>query len=273
MSLWDIIARSRQRVLEYAVDRLQFRLPSNPVPASWHDIVARNVPLARALSAPERERLLQVASLLLREVPFEGCQGLVVNDEIRVTIAATAALLLHRLPYPRFTKLVRVLIYPDTFVPVKVESRHDAIVVESDPALGEAWRDGMVVLSWAQIREEAADGSSRGNVILHEMAHILDAEDGLFDGTPVLDDPSQGPEWARVLKREFGRQQDAVDAGDDPPLDEYAARNTAEFFAVATEAYYCSPDRLRERLPDLYEQLQRFYRHTPSDPATPRGES
>ena len=102
--------------------------------------------------------------------------------------------------------------------------------------------------------------SRRKCVILHEMAHILDAEDGIFDGTPLFDDTAQGAEWARVLKRDFDRQRDAVDAGEDTPLDDYAARNHAEFFAVATEAFFCSPDRLRASLPDLYEQLRRFYR-------------
>jgi hypothetical protein len=269
MSIWEIITRSGERVLNYAADRMQFRLPTVLVPREWYDILARNVPLARPLSTPDRDRLLQIAHLLLQEVPFEGCQGLVVNDEIRVTIAATAALLLYKLPYPRFTKLVRVLVYPDTFVPVSAELRHSTMVIESDPTLGQAWMDGMVVLSWAAVRRDATDAGAAGNVTLHEMAHILDAEDGIFDGTPMLDDPSQGPEWARVLAREFGRQRDAVNAGGDPPLDEYAARNTAEFFAVATEAFYCSPDRLRSRLPDLYTQLQRFLRHAPSAPTTP----
>jgi hypothetical protein len=42
-------------------------------------------------------------------------------------------------------------------------------------------------------------------------------------------------------------------------LDDYAARNHAEFFAVATEAFFCSSDNLRARLPDLYAQLERLY--------------
>jgi Mlc titration factor MtfA (ptsG expression regulator) len=151
-------------------------------------------------------------------------------------------------------------VYPDSFIPKRVESPHDRIVLESDPALGQALMSGVIVLSWDDIQRDVRDHQRRGSVILHEMAHILDAEDGLFDGTPVFDDMTQGAEWARVLEREFGRQQDAVDAGEDAPLDDYAARNHAEFFAVATEAFFCQPVRLRDQLPALYEQLQRFFR-------------
>ena len=263
MSVWDLLTQRGQDLLQHVVTRLQFELPTEPAPAAWREIVDRNVPLARDLSAPDSDLLLRVARALLDEVPFEGCRGLEIDDEIRVTIAATAGLLLYRLPYPRFTKLLRVLVYPDTFVPVKAPSRHDVIIAEPDPALGQAWIDGMVVLSWSDILDNAASHPRGGNVILHEMAHILDAEDGRFDGTPLFDDSSQGPGWARILERDFSRQREAVDAGNDGPLRDYAATNHGEFFAVATEAFFCEPLRLRAELPELYDQMQRFFRQDP----------
>ena len=262
MSIWDIITQSGQGLLRYAVKKLQFQLPTDPVPQHWYELLERNVPLARGLSAIEKDRLLRVARLLIDEVPFEGVHGVIVTEEMRVTIAATAALLIYRFPYPRFTKLVRILLYPDTFMPKRAESHRDAIVIdEEDPTLGQAWANGMVVLSWdAVVRDASQDHGEGGNVVLHELAHILDAEDGIFDGTPVFDDTTQGVEWAGVLTAEFARQQQAVDDGMEPPIDSYGAKNRAEFFAVATEAFFCSSDRLRARLPALYEQLNRLYR-------------
>lgn len=259
MSIWDVLAQQGKDLLEHVAKRLQFQLPPEPVPRPWLDILDRNVPLARPLAADERERLLRVARLLLDEVPFEGCDGVEITDEIQVTIAATAALLVHRLPYPRFTKLVRVLVYPDTFLPKRASSPHDTTVEEPEATLGQAWMSGVVVLSWSAVQRDATPGA-RGNVVLHEMAHILDAEDGIFDGRPLHDDPAQGERWAATLQREFAIQQAAVDAGEDAPLNDYAARNHAEFFAVAAEAFFCAPDRLRDRLPDLHLQLSRFFR-------------
>ena len=260
MSIWDILAQHGQNLLHQVATRFQFELPTEPAPAAWHGVLARNVPLARGVSDADADLLLRAAQFLLGEVPFEGCGGLELDDEIRVTIAATSALLLFRLPYPRFTKLVRVLVYPDTFVPVKAESRHDAVVVEPNPALGQAWIDGMVVLSWADIQQNALNHPHEGNVVIHEMAHILDGEDGRFDGTPLFDDSNQGAAWARILKRDFDRQRAAYDAGEDGPLSDYAATNRSEFFAVATEAFFCEPVRLRAELPDLYDQMRRFFR-------------
>jgi Mlc titration factor MtfA (ptsG expression regulator) len=260
MSIWDFLTQRGQDLLHQVATRLQFELPVEPAPAEWHNILARNVRLARGLNAANEDLLLRVARLLLDEVPFEACGGLVLDDEIRVTIAANAALLLYKLSYPRFTKLLRVLVYPDTFVPVRAESRHDPLITESKPTLGQAWINGMVVLSWADILHDAANHPHEGNVIIHEMAHILDAEDGRFDGTPLFDDSSQGAAWARILKRDFDRQRAAYDAGTDGPLNDYAATNRGEFFAVATEAFFCEPDRLRAQLPDLYDQMRQFFR-------------
>jgi Mlc titration factor MtfA (ptsG expression regulator) len=268
MSIWDILARRGHELVAHAARRMQFHLPEEPVPPHWAAILARNVPLARGLTSPDRERLLRVARLLLDEVPFEGCDGLDVTDEMRVTVAATAALLVHRLALPRFTKLVRVLVYPDAFVPVRSSSRHDLIVAEPEGTLGQAWMNGVVVLSWAAVERDAVSAGA-SNVVLHEMAHILDAEDGRLDGIPLLDEPGQGEQWAAVLEREFTVQRDAVERDQDAPLDDYAARNHAEFFAVATESFFCAPDRVRDRLPELYLQLSRFFRQDPGEsPAT-----
>jgi MtfA peptidase len=262
MSIWDVLAGHGKELIAHAARQLQFQLPTDPVPQHWSGILARNVPLARRLSSGDRERLLRVARLLLDEVPFEGCDGLDITDEVRVTIAATAALLIHRLPYPRFTKLVRVLVYPDTFIPARASSRHDVTVEEPEATLGQAWMSGVVVLSWSAVQRDAASAAD-GSVVLHEMAHILDAEDGIFDGQPLHDDPAQGALWAAMLQREFAVQRDAVHAGHDAPLSDYAARNYAEFFAVATEAFFCTPDRLNDRLPELYRQLCRFFGENP----------
>lgn len=263
MSIWDALARHGKELVEYAASRFQFQLPTTPPPEPWFDILERNVPLAHRLTHPERERLLQVAMLLLDEVPFEGCDGFELTDEERVTIAATSALLVHRLPYPRFSKLVRVLVYPDTFVPVNSAWSHtDTTVEEPEATLGQAWMSGVVVLSWSAVRRDAS-GDRRSNVVLHEMAHILDAEDGIFDGQPVHDDGGQGAVWAATLKRQFARQREAVTAGETAELGDYAVLNHAEFFAVATESFFCTPERLQTELPELYLELSRFFREDP----------
>jgi len=232
-----------------------------PIPDSWPAILHQRVLLSRRLEPEARDRLLRLAQLLLHEVPIEGCDGLVVDETMRVTIAATACLLLLRLPYPRFPTLRRILLYPGAFVPRRVPSPLDrGIQASPEPLLGEAHDGGVVILSWDSVL------ATRGghNVVLHEFAHVLDGENGAFDGIPVIDGDSPLAAWARVLADEFARAQDGLMSDDEPALDPYAATNRAEFFAVATEAFFEEPERLRQRLPEVYEQLRNFYRQDPA---------
>lgn len=249
------IVRLSRRLWRFLPAAPGVRYRPEPVPESWPAILHQRVLRSRRLSPAERDRLLRLAQLLLHEVPIEGCNGLVVTETMRVTIAGTACLLLLHLPYPRFPTLRRILLYPDTFVPRRVRSPLDrGIQTPAGPLLGEAHDNGVVVLSWDAVLA-TRDGH---NVVLHEFAHVLDGENGAFDGIPVIDGAPLA-EWSRVLVEEFDRAQDEWLDDDEPALDPYATTNRAEFFAVATEAFFEEPERLQQRLPEVYQLLQRFY--------------
>jgi Mlc titration factor MtfA (ptsG expression regulator) len=47
-------------------------------------------------------------------------------------------------------------------------------------------------------------------------------------------------------------------------MDDYAATNPAEFFAVATEAFFEKPRQLKEHRPELYAELSKYYNLDPS---------
>jgi len=257
-----------QRLLQRLLAGPAIVLPTAPIPRSWYETLERRVPLSRQLDVDDRSRLLRLAQLFVREVPMEGCGGLTLTDEIRVTIAATASLLLLKLPYPRFPRLRRVLVYPDTFVPVRITSYRSQGIQEAPvPELGEAWRDGMVVLSWSDIQAGDTTPEDGHNVILHEFAHVLDFEDGASDGRPLLESEQARATWTSVFQAALERHQDAMTRQEDTTLDPYAATNRAELFAVATETFFEGGARLRERMPELYEQLRLFYRQDPASRA------
>jgi MtfA peptidase len=248
------------------------RLPTAPIPGLWRDIVDRNVPLARGLSADEQERLLRLVQLFLTEKHFEGGGGLTVTDEMKVTIAAQACLLLLHLEGPCYPMLRTVLVYPHEFIPKSAGTPTTGQIASPPvPLEGESWRDGVIVISWDDTIQGARDPADGHNVVLHEFAHQLDTEDSFADGAPLL--PPDGRQtWAGVLSKEFERLRQ--DAAHDRPstLDAYGATNRAEFFAVATETFFEKPVELERDHPDLYKQLRQFYRQDPARrvaPSTP----
>lgn len=255
--LWFFISRLRR------CDREQ-RALEKPFPREWVEILQRNLPPYGKISNSFQKELHQKINLFLDEKSFEGCGGLVITDEIRVTIAAQACLLLLNRKIRCYPRLRSVVVYPDTFV---VGGKGMLTSDESDLSarLGESWGVGTVVLSWNHVKRGASNFSDGHNVTLHEFAHQLDQEDGPADGAPVLEQRSAYYSWAKVLSGEFDVLQEKVKRGKNSVLDDYGATNPAEFFAVATETFYEKPSQLRSKHPELYRELQEYYKVNPAE--------
>jgi Mlc titration factor MtfA (ptsG expression regulator) len=240
------------------------RIVRRPFPAAWRDIVRSHVPLARELPAAQQLRLKKHIQVLLAEVPFIGCAGLQVSDEMRVTIAAQAAfLLLGR--GGSFGNLREVLVYPDHFVVPRHQPGAGGVVHEGrDVLAGQSWQRGQVIVAWDAARDGAADAHDGANVVMHEFAHQLDQDTGAANGAPYVGRGALQQAWARVMSQEFDALQDRLARAEPGLIDSYAATSPAEFFAVATELFFERPDALATERPALYEQLKRCYRLDPA---------
>ena len=262
------------RFLSRLLPGARVRLPTDPIPTVWPELVARQVPLVARLSAADRERIYRLMQLFLQEVPIDGCAGLEVTEEIRVTIAAQACLLLLKMPYPRYTRVRRVLVYPSSFVPKTVELHATGQIVSPDVALdGQAWESGIIVLGWDAVQRDTLIATDGDNVVLHEFAHMLDAEGGSLDGVPVLDSASAYRAWAALLSAQFAEHVARAERGELTALNPYGAESPAEFFAVATEAFFEKPVELREDQPRLYALLVDFFKLDPALLTPPTGAS
>ncbi len=249
----------------YFKNRKREALKAAPFPDAWRAIVAANVAYASRLDDAERHDLEGLIQVFLAEKSFEGCGGLTVDDEMRVTIAAQACLLLLHRETDVYPDLETILIYPTAYR-AKGVHRDGALVVESEDArLGESWTRGVIVLAWDHVKRGAHNADDGQNVVLHELAHQLDAEDGAMDGAPELGARSRYTSWARVLGEEYAELGARLHAGRPSDIDGYGATNPSEFFAVITEMFFEKPVQLRARHPDLYEQLKGFYKQDPAE--------
>jgi hypothetical protein len=68
--------------------RRRVAIRRRPFPTEWRAIIERNVPYVACLPSEDREELARHIQVFLAEKHFEGCGGLVITDEARVTIAA-----------------------------------------------------------------------------------------------------------------------------------------------------------------------------------------
>jgi hypothetical protein len=267
-------------------NRRRAKLLAVPLPPAWRGIIDHNVPLCARLPAALRRELEGKVQVFLDEKEFEGCAGQVIDDEIRVTIAANACLLLLNRETDYFPRMGSILVYPSGFhVKHRVVDEHGLEEVIEEESLGEAWERGSVILSWEDVRLDSQQPDDGFNVVIHEFAHQLDFEDGSPNGTPLLEDKTSYARWKAVMTREYEalcRVADRLDAADvetgedwqwelrprpaaeESVLDPYGAEDPAEFFAVATEAFFEDAVRLRSTHPELYTILAQFYRQDPA---------
>jgi Mlc titration factor MtfA (ptsG expression regulator) len=197
-----------------------------------------------------------------------------MTDEIRVTIAAQAAVLLLHRDTDYYPGLYSVLVYPTSFWVRDVEPlTHDMAIEGEDLRLGESWDRGAVVLAWDEVKAGAPRYDNGYNVVFHEFAHQLDQENSDADGFPVIEDRALQETWSRVMHREYEKLHRDIELDRRTIVDDYGAENPAEFFAVVTECFFERPIQLKRERPELYEQFRLFYRQDPAALRTLNGEA
>lgn len=251
-------ARKRTKVLE------------TPFPAAWLSVLERNVAYYTYLDDEERSRLRDLVQVFIAEKTWEGCGGLELTDEMRVTIAAQACLLVLELPHRMYRDVESILIYPST---VQRPAREPGIFSRSaDPIahvpvalLGESHLRGPVILAWDRALRDGQLSEDGYNLVYHEFAHKLDMLDGSADGTPPLQTRAELAQWAKACETAFLSLRRDTERGAKSLLNAYGATNEAEFFAVATEHFFERPISLQKQLPELYQVLMNFYRQDPAE--------
>jgi Mlc titration factor MtfA (ptsG expression regulator) len=251
-------------VLRFLQRRRREAVRARPFPEAFRPIVAHAVHLYAHLPEDDRRELEGLIQVFLDEKRFEGAQGLEVTGEMRVAIAAQACLLLLHRETDVYPELDTVLIYPHAYV-TRTPRREGPVVIEGPSArLGESWQRGLVIVSWDEVERDVRGLHPGKNVVLHEFAHQLDAEDGAVDGAPDLRSGARYAAWAHVLGDEYRTLGERLAQGLESDIDAYGATSPPEFFAVVTEHFFERPAELRERHAALYAELAAFYRLDPA---------
>jgi len=245
--------------------RRRQKLRQTPLPQSWISVLKTNVPLYNRLPPADQAELHGHIQIFLAEKLFEGCRGLEITDEIRLTIAAQACVLLLHRQTDYYPGLTSILVHPQAYRATHREHLGDGVIIEGEEVrLGESWHRGSVVLSWEDVKRNSVAHSNAQNVVLHEFAHQIDISGGQGDSSPVLQQVKSFAHWASALQENY--EQLCADIMADRPtvLDDYGATNPAEFFAVATECFFENPRQLQQHHPQLYNELKKFYQQDPA---------
>ena len=249
---------------QWRLNRQRSHVKSQPFPTPWRHILKKRFPYFKAMPTDLQLQLKKHIQVFIDEKQFVGCGGFDINDEVKVTIAAQACLLLLNRKTSYYPKLKQILVYPTAFIVEK--NRTDIAGVQSSQRnvlLGESWEYGKVVLSWNSTIAGAADPFDGSNVVIHEFAHQLDQEDGTANGAPPLRDITSYRSWSATLSQEFKQLQYCAQQHIPSLFSYYGATNPAEFFAVISETFFERPMEFYQQHQKLYKELSQFYHLDP----------
>ncbi len=235
-----------------------------PIKPEWEAILNTNVALYSMLPDTLRIELHGHIQLFLSNKEFFGNE-IEINDEIKLTIAGNACMLLLQGMHRNFENFTTIIVHPDTYVSNQVQLDGMIEHQKMSARAGESWVRGPIVLSWKDVLNGSIHPRNGHNVVLHEFAHKLDELNTTMDGLPILKEQSQYDEWTKIFRNEYAELKIRAQKGTNKVLDEYGTVSPPEFFAVATESFFEKPKKMRKNIPALYEQLKKFYC---VDPAT-----
>ncbi len=236
---------------------------AEPFPVLWRQILTHNVHHYRLLTPDERARIEDDLRIFVAEKFWEGGGGMEVTEEMKVTISALACLLtLGFAEHDYYPNVESIIVYPAGYrIPAHGEIVGGSVIMGGmQDVLGQAWNTLPLIISWSDVLMDSRGERQGHNVALHEFAHKLDFQGGgEADGVPRLHTDEQYDRWAAVMSREYQQLVDDAKHGRHTTLDAYGATNSAEFFAVATDAFFEKPIKLRDTHRELYAVLEEFY--------------
>ncbi len=238
----------------YAKQRRREKVLASSLTPEQRATVERLVPLVRRLPPDMRSALEGKINLFLEQITFRGENGVEVTEDMKLSIAAQACLLVVNSPV-WYETLRTVLLYPSAFLTNR--DTHDGFVVYENKhaTLGESWPRGPVILSWDHALHGGLDAEDGHNVVIHEFAHQLDGLSGQTNGIPLLRKGQAYAGWERAMLDAYQDQVQRVENGESTLIDPYGASNHQEFFAEAIVTFFERPRAMRDQMPALYEQF------------------
>ena len=246
--------------VEHKRDKVR-RLPFNK---QWRKVIQQRMPYFRQMPADLQLQLKQHIQVFVSEKNFVGCNGIEITDEIKITIAAQACLLLLNRKTDYYPKLKTILVYPSAFLKEQTQKSADGVQYTRKVALsGESWDFGKIVLSWQDSVYGAQLPNDGHNVVIHEFAHQLDQENGRANGAPILGKGQTYQSWSDVFSKQFEILRKQAATGEASIFDYYGATEPAEFFAVVSEVFFEKSEQFYQQHPALYRQLTDYYKVDP----------
>lgn len=175
-------------------------------------------------------------------------KGVLVTDEMKAVIAATATKITFGLRDYKLPLLNKVLIYPDAYFSTTNEVYHKG---EFNPAYG------ALVLSWKHVVEGYQIHDDNSNLAIHETVHAIHfnylKKRGRSASAAIFLDSYS--ELAKFLNDNHHYRNNLIESD---YVRAYAHTNQFEFLAVLIETFIETPREFQRLFPEMYIKIKQM---------------
>ncbi|MDD5571374.1 MAG: zinc-dependent peptidase [Bacteroidales bacterium] len=214
-------------------------LRKNGIYELYRSIITPRIPYFNALSEDGKKKFIKRVFYFMKDKKFEGREGVIINDEMKILISASAVQLTFGFKNYLLYYFNKIIIYPEEYF------------FRNELYKG-ATTKGTVMLSWKNFIEGYADGSDKINLGLHELAHALEL-DIFFGNNYNVFFASYYDEFRTKAEDEIEKTESTDIANSF--LRNYSYTNVHEFFAASVEAFFENPHEFQKAMPRLYLNL------------------
>ncbi|MEO5650502.1 MAG: M90 family metallopeptidase [Ginsengibacter sp.] len=222
------------------------------LPENYKEILLRQVPFYKRLTHQNKIKFEEKIKEFLSYVRIEGIDTSV--DELdKLLVASSAVIPIFGFPQWKYYNLKSVLLYPNSF------NREEFLALGYEKntlgMVGTGPMQGMMILSKPALHYGFNNEGGKENTGIHEFVHLLDKEDGDVDGLPeALLNRKYNSQWLELANKNM----EAILSGRSD-INSYGATNNAEFFSVASEYFFNSPELFKENHPELYNLMIKIF--------------
>lgn len=219
----------------------------------WSLFLQQNVSFYRRLSKADKTCFEQRCILFLQTTKIEGSKDVEITDEDKLLVAASAIIPVWGFTDWHYFNIKTVVLLPGRFNQQYQYGMPDSRI---SGMVGTGVMAGKMALSKPDLHRGFNNDADKQNVGIHEFVHLVDMADGQCDGFPerVTEYEYCAP-WFEFVHHKINQ----VEQGNSN-INDYAATNSAEFFAVSSEYFFERPKMLKRKHPKLYDYLSQFYK-------------
>ena len=231
--------------------KLTHRIVPSDIDKDYHAILLHYSTYYSNLNEKFQQKFRLRLYHLLNILSFSSAELPSVTREMRAVIGSSIIQITFGLSNYLPTKFTNIVVKPHRYMYPGF----------GEPFLGHIDFDSATIyFSWQDVKEGYQYPHDAVNVALHEMAHVIEAEDG-FD--QIFNWFFKKIEWAKWAQLAFNKMH-IIRKGNNSFLKNYGGINMKEMFAVCIETFFEQPEEFKRRLPEIYDTLTELLNQDPS---------